>query len=226
MQLSNLAERRSVVPGIQAGMQGLVGVAAGYALGNLPSADIASHFSRTADDADLRTVGSHNPGALNAAQSLGKRWGAAVFAADVAKGVAAAIVARRISGSNAANLACTAAVVAHCHPATGRTGGKGVATSIGQVLGTFPGYLPLDVVVAAGTAAFPRWTQRTWASTAVASTVWVASATIAWSRGWSTGIDDRAPIGLPIAAAMSSAVIARRFLQTPLVDGQPVEGRP
>ena len=226
MQLSNLAERRSVVPGIRMGVQGLLGVAAGYALGNIPSADIASRFSRTADDADLRTVGSHNPGALNAARSLGKGWGAAVFTTDVAKGVAAAVIARRISGSNAANIACTAAVVGHCHPATGRPGGKGVATSIGQVLGTFPRYLPLDAAVAVGTAALPRWTQRTWAGTAVASTVWVASTTIAWSRGWSTGIDERAPIALPIAAAMSSAVIARRFLQTPLVDGQPVGDRP
>jgi len=225
MQLSNLVERRSVVTGVQAGIHGLVGVAAGYALGSIPSADIANRFSRAADDSDLRTVGSHNPGALNAARSLGKGWGAAVFVTDVAKGVAAAAVARRISGSNAANLACTAAVVAHCHPASGRTGGKGVATSIGQVLGTFPRYLPLDAAVAAGAAALPRWTQRTWAGTAVASMVWVASATAAWSRGWSTGIDERAPIGLPVAAAISSAVIARRFLQTPLVDGQPVGGR-
>lgn len=221
----NLAERRSVVPSVQAGMYGLIGVGVGYALGNIPSADLANRFSRAADDSDLRTVGSHNPGALNVARSLGKGWGVAVFATDVAKGVAAAAIARRIGGSNAANFACTAAVVAHCHPASGRTGGKGVATSIGQVLGTFPRYLPLDAVVAAGTAALPQWTQRTWAGTAIASTVWVASATLAWSRGWSTGIDERAPIGLPIAAAISSAVIAQRFLQTPLVDGEPIGDR-
>lgn len=210
----------------------VVALAAGYGLGNIPSADLANRAARRLSarrrgvtspvSGDLRLVGSRNPGALNAGRELGKSWGATVFAADVAKGFGAAAIGRRLGGPNAANLASAAAVAGHCYPAFGRSGGKGVATSIGQVIGTFPRYLPLDIGVAMVTATLPRWTQRTWAATAVASSAWVTSATIAWRRAWPTGTDDPAPIGLPIAAMLSSALIARRFTTTPLVDGEPI----
>lgn len=196
-----------------------VAVAAGLALGNIPSADVAAKLASESGP-DLRNIGSSNPGALNAGKTLGSRWGAAVLVADVGKGAVAAAVGRGFAGSTGANLASTAAVVGHCYP-VGRTGGKGVSTSIGQVIGTFPVYLPLDVAVGLATAAIPRWTQRTWAATATASAVWVTSASLAYRRGWSTGIDSPAPLSLPIAAALSSAVIAKRFLDTPLIDGKP-----
>jgi glycerol-3-phosphate acyltransferase PlsY len=197
----------------------LVAVAAGLALGNIPSADMAAKLASESGP-DLRDVGSSNPGALNAGKTLGSRWGAAVLVADVGKGVLAAAVGRRVAGSVGANLASTAAVVGHCYP-VGRSGGKGVSTSIGQVIGTFPVYLPLDVAVGLATAALPRWTQRTWAATVAASAVWVTSATVAYRRGWSTGIDSAAPLSLPVTAALSSAVIAKRFRDTPLTDGKP-----
>jgi glycerol-3-phosphate acyltransferase PlsY len=197
----------------------LVAVAAGLVLGNIPSADVAAKLAR-GSGLDLRDVGSSNPGAMNAAKTLGSGWGAAVLVADVGKGVFAAAVGRRAAGSLGANLASTAAVIGHCYP-VGRSGGKGVSTSIGQVIGTFPAYLPLDVAVGLATAALPRWTQRTWAATAATAAVWVSSATVAYRRGWSTGIDSPAPLSLPITAALSSAVIAKRFLDTPLIDGKP-----
>ncbi|MCQ3808260.1 MAG: glycerol-3-phosphate acyltransferase [Acidimicrobiaceae bacterium] len=84
----------------------------------------------------------------------GGSWGAAVSVADIAKGVAAARLGRALAGSAGTNLASTAAVGGHCFP-LGRTGGKGVATSIGQVIDTFPFYLPLDVAVALATSALP-----------------------------------------------------------------------
>jgi len=206
--------------------QFLWALAAGYALGNVPSADLAASLAGPPSNGDgtLRDIGSGNPGALNVGKELGKGWGAGVLVADIAKGWAAAVVGRKLGGPTCANIASAAAVVGHCYPATGKTGGKGVSTSIGQVLGTFPYYLPLDAAVALGTAALPRWTQRTWAGTAVASGVWVASSTLAWRRGWSTGTDHPAPGALPLAALFSSAVIARRFLDSPLVDGRPEEG--
>ena len=74
-------------------------------------------------------------------------------------------------GDAGANLASTAAVVGgHCFP-LGRTGGKGVATSIGQVIGTFPVYLPLDAAVALATSALLPLKQRTRTATTVASDV-------------------------------------------------------
>ena len=51
----------------------------GYLLGSLPSADLARRVSGRSD-VDLRTTGSGNPGATNAATVLGARWGAAVLA--------------------------------------------------------------------------------------------------------------------------------------------------
>lgn len=201
-------------------------IGVGYVLGTLASADMATRRATGASDApiDIRTVGSSNPGAMNTAKSIGTRWGTAVFAADLLKGVAASYLGRRIGGPNAANLAATAAVAGHCYP-PGRTGGKGVATSLGQVVGTFPYYLPLDIAVAVGTAAIPRWTQRTWVGTATASVVWVASSAVAHRRGWATGVDKAAPVGLPIGAALSSAIIAKRFLDQPLEDGKPIDDR-
>ncbi|MCH7790527.1 MAG: glycerol-3-phosphate acyltransferase, partial [Acidobacteria bacterium] len=52
-----------------------VGTAAalGYLAGSTPVADFVARRSGSEDD--LRSVGSGNPGAMNAAQSLGSRWG-------------------------------------------------------------------------------------------------------------------------------------------------------
>lgn len=179
----------------------------GYIAGNLPSADLAA---RAAGGDDLRTTGTHNPGAMNASHVLGRKWGLAVSAADVGKGTAAARLGHRIAGPAGANIAATSAVVGHCFP-IGRRGGKGVATSIGQVVGTFPAYLPLDIGVAVTTSALPFFHQRTRIATAVASATWVGCATVAWRRRFRNrgGVEPTA--ALPLAALATSTVIAVRF---------------
>lgn len=179
----------------------------GYVAGNLPSADLAA---RAAGGADLRTVGTHNPGAMNAAHVLGRKWGLAVSAADIGKGAVAARVGQRLAGPLGANVAATMAVVGHCFP-VGRPGGKGVATSIGQVWATFPAYLPLDIGVAAATSALPFLRQRTRAATTVASAIWIGCATVAWRRRFANpgGVEPTA--ALPLAALASSLVVAARF---------------
>ncbi len=178
----------------------------GYLLGMIPSADIAA---RLAKRPDLRTSGTGNPGALNAGHVLGKSWGAAVSVADIAKGVAAARLGRALAGPAGANLASTAAVGGHCFP-VGRTGGKGVATSIGQVIGTFPVYLPLDAAVALATSALPL-KRRTRTATTVASTTWVLTAAHWWWHGYRNPGGVTPTVSLPLAAAASSAIIALRF---------------
>lgn len=196
-------------------------VGLGYLLGMVPFADLAA---RAVDrDTDLREVGSTNPGAMNVATSMNKAVGLGVFAADVGKGALAGHIGRLLAGPVGANLASAAAVAGHCYPVLpkGRTGGKGVSTSIGQVIATFPRYLPADLAVGLVTAALPKWTQRTWAATATASVTWVSASMVAYARGWRTGTDTPAPLALPIASALSSAVIAKRFLDTPLQDGKP-----
>jgi acyl phosphate:glycerol-3-phosphate acyltransferase len=179
---------------------------AGLVLGNLPSADLAGRLTGH----DLGSEGTGNPGAMNASHVLGKKWGTVVVAADIGKGLLAARVGNRLAGPTGANLASTLAVAGHCHP-VGRRGGKGVATSVGQVAGTFPVYLPVDIGVGVATAALPFFRQRTRTATSVASVTWVGFAALWWRRGLRNPGGVTPTAALPIAAIASSVVIARRF---------------
>lgn len=190
---------------------GLVGAAAaGYALGSLPVADLAS---RLAGDGrgDLRSSGTGNPGGANALVVLGRGWGYAVIAADIAKGALACGAGRGLGGDGGSHVAGTAAVIGHCFPAWNRfRGGKGVAASLGQCLATFPVYVPVDLGLAWLTAT-RGWRSRTFAATVVGSSAWVAAAAVWWRRGWPNAWGPRPTAGLPLAAAASSAVILSRF---------------
>jgi acyl phosphate:glycerol-3-phosphate acyltransferase len=189
----------------------LAAAAVGYAAGTFPSADVATKLA-TRGDVDLRAVGSGNPGAANAIKVLGPAWGYAVMAADIAKAAGAAAAGRRLCGTDGAHVAGTAAVVGHCWPVwNGFRGGKGVAASVGQCLVTFPAYFPIDLAVAGLTSASPRWKQRAYAATAVASACWVAAGVMWWRRRWPNLWGPPPTSALPLAAAASSAVILDRF---------------
>jgi glycerol-3-phosphate acyltransferase PlsY len=192
-------------------MQTLRVVAAGgvgYALGAMPGAKLIA--SRVGAGHDLTAEGTGNPGAMNASHVLGKRWGAAVMAADVSKAAAAGRLGTVLAGDLGAHVAATAAVAGHCYP-PGRPGGKGVSTSLGQVIATFPAYLPIDVGVAVGTSALPWFRQRTRVATTTASVAWVGCSFLWWKRKLPNPGGVTPTAALPIAAAVSSAVIAVRF---------------
>jgi glycerol-3-phosphate acyltransferase PlsY len=122
---------------------------AGYLAGSFPSAELAQRLSGSR--VDLRRDGSGNPGATNVDKLLGHRWGAAVLAADVLKGIVAARSGRRFAGDLGANVAGSSAVLGHCFRRFGRArGGKGVATRYGQLLVTDPRYFVIDFLVAFG----------------------------------------------------------------------------
>jgi glycerol-3-phosphate acyltransferase PlsY len=106
---------------------------------------------------NLREIGSGNIGSTNTMRALGKRLGLLCFALDVAKGAvptaiaAAALIDRPMSTGDAWRwLAVAAAAVAgHMFPVWLRfRGGKGVATGLGALLGTWP-VLTLPAIVAA-----------------------------------------------------------------------------
>lgn len=186
----------------------------GYALGTIPFANMAA---RRASDGriDLHEWGSGNPGALNAMRTLGPRYGVAVAIADAAKGVLACFSGRALAGDRGGHVAGVAAVVGHCYPAQrGFRGGKGIATSAGQLLATTPVFAPIEAVVGVGTGALVRPGRpgrRALATTIVSSATWIAGATVWWRRGLSTGSGVAPTVALPLAATASSLVTMSRF---------------
>lgn len=195
-----------------------IGVGIAYLLGTISTADIVT---RRMAGTDLRTQGTGNPGAANAMKVLGKTAGFAVMAGDISKGVAACAIGGVLAGPTGAHLAGTASVAGHCYPVmNGFRGGKGVATSAGQCLATFPAYFPIDVGVAAATAAIPAWKQRAFAATLASSACWVVGAAIWWAKGYRNLWGPKPTVMLPISALLSSAIIAERFLAA----GNPLPG--
>lgn len=188
-----------------------VAAGAGYLFGTFPTADLVAKRS-SGGTVDLRSAGSGNPGSANAAAMLGPRAGATVMVGDIAKGVVACAVGAVAAGPAGAHLAGTASVVGHCYPVWTRfRGGKGVATSVGQCLATFPAYFPIDLAVAAATVSLPRVRQQAFVATTVSTVLWVAGSVVWWRRGWRNLWGPRPTVALPLSAVASGAVIIRRF---------------
>jgi len=108
---------------------------------------------------DIRAHGSGNIGATNVGRVLGPRLGLMVFALDLVKGLAPALAFSLLADVvhydrpwplHLAHVAVAAgAVIGHVFPVWLRfKGGKGVATGLGALLGTFP----VLTFVAVGTA--------------------------------------------------------------------------
>jgi len=188
-------------------------VGVGYLLGTLPTADVVSR--RIGGGLDLRQEGTGNPGAANALAVLGPRAGLVIIIGDIAKGAVACGVGAALAGPPGAHVAGTASVAGHCYPVWSgfAGGGKGVATSVGQCLATFPAYFPIDVAVAAISASSPRWKQRAFAATLASSACWVVGGALWWAKGWRNLWGPKPSALLPLTAAASSAIIARRFLE-------------
>jgi glycerol-3-phosphate acyltransferase PlsY len=111
---------------------GLVFTVLGYLSGSVPYGLV---LPRLLLGVDVRTIGSGNIGATNAARAGGKAMGVAVFLLDVAKAVVPLLVARAVLGEGATLWVMATAVAAfagHLFPVwLGFKGGKGVATAFG-----------------------------------------------------------------------------------------------
>ena len=132
----------------------LISVLIGYLLGSIPSGFLVGKCRGI----DIRQHGSGNIGATNVVRTLGRNWGALVFALDVLKGIVAVQLAMR-------GLACAGAVcpipadqlgilagfgcfVGHCFPVwLGFKGGKGVATGAGILIGLTPWTAALGLLI-------------------------------------------------------------------------------
>jgi glycerol-3-phosphate acyltransferase PlsY len=111
----------------------VVAAAVGYLLGSIIPAALIARVRRI----DLRGSGSGNPGATNAARVMGIRIGVVVGVFDVLKGLVPALAFTIWGDPSLGEVAGFAAVIGHItSPWLGFRGGKGVATTIGVILGT------------------------------------------------------------------------------------------
>ncbi len=204
--------RRGIRPAVRIAPRTIAAAAAGYLLGTVPSAAIAARLA--GGTVDLRSVGSGNPGAMNVRRLLGRRAGVVVAIADIGKGIVACAAGRALAGVTGAHAAGVAAVAGHCYPAAaGFRGGKGIATSFGQCVATFPAFAPLDAAIAVGVTRVPGLERPALASVAVSSVAWVLAGIVWWKRGLPNLWGPRPTAALPLANAATSVVIASRGLE-------------
>jgi glycerol-3-phosphate acyltransferase PlsY len=135
-----------------------------YVLGSIPFGLLIAKSQRI----DIRKHGSGNIGATNVWRVMGKKWGLMTFAADVGKGLLAVLVAKWIAAhwsytvelprgreevqflahdfaGIAAALGC---ILGHSFPIwLGFKGGKGVATSLGVIIGMMPVAAAIDFLL-------------------------------------------------------------------------------
>lgn len=115
-----------------------------YLLGSIPT---AVWVGKSYYGIDVREHGSKNAGATNTFRVLGKRPGTIVLLIDVLKGALAVLMPYFILGSTVEEgrliqiqlLTAILAIVGHVFPLfAGFKGGKGVATSLGIIIGIHP----------------------------------------------------------------------------------------
>ncbi len=126
----------------------LAAVAGAYLCGSIPFGLLIGKLKGV----DIRKQGSGNIGATNVGRVLGRPWGILAFLLDVSKGLVPVllfgIAVRQWMTSGPASpvnvhllwaAVATTTVVGHLFPVfLGFKGGKGVATSLGALLGIYP----------------------------------------------------------------------------------------
>ncbi len=104
----------------------------GYGLGSIPFGIV---LAKVMGLGNLREIGSGNIGATNVLRTGNKTAAALTVLLDGGKGAVAVLLARFITGEDAAQIAGLMAFVGHCFPVwLGFKGGKGVATFLGILL--------------------------------------------------------------------------------------------
>lgn len=119
----------------------LLWAAIGYGLGSIPFGMV---LARVMNLGNLREIGSGNIGATNVLRTGNKTAAVLTLLLDAAKGAAALLLARAMTGAeDAAQVAGLAAMLGHCYPVwLGFKGGKGVATFLGLLLAL---HLPVGI---------------------------------------------------------------------------------
>jgi glycerol-3-phosphate acyltransferase PlsY len=156
----------------------VVAAVVGYGLGAINPAAIVARAFRV----DLREVGSGNPGATNVGRALGPRWAVLVGLLDALKGFVPAVAFGVLVGQTAGEIAGIAAVVGHItSPYLKGRGGKGVATSLGAILGVQP-LLAVPALFAFGIGV-AVW-HRVGLGAVLAALTLIVSGIVGWWAGW------------------------------------------
>ena len=116
---------------------------ASYVVGSIPTGVLIARSRGV----DLRKVGSGNTGATNVGRVLGRKWGLLCFAIDTFKGALPVAIAGLLLSAGPGDyvkqvawlLVGFATIMGNMFSIfMGFRGGKGVATALGVLLGTFP----------------------------------------------------------------------------------------
>ncbi|MFQ5410846.1 MAG: glycerol-3-phosphate 1-O-acyltransferase PlsY [Phycisphaerae bacterium] len=134
------------------------GLLASYLIGGIPFGLIVARLKGV----DIRRRGSGNLGATNVGRTLGRKWGVLVLTLDAAKGAITSLGAARLIFPHAGvdtphttlhswiwlgtGVCCVLGNIAPIYLRF--KGGKGVATTLGVILGIFP-YLTIPALFAA-----------------------------------------------------------------------------
>ena len=183
-------------------------VVAGYLLGTIPTAVIVTRFA-TRGRVDIRAAGSGNPGGFNTFREVGKVWGAVVILLDGGKAIVAGALGWLIAGDVGAYAAATSVIAGHIAPVWTRfDGGKGVATGSGAILGVFPLYFPINLLVLAGSALTFRNSER---AMQIAAVAWVAASILWVATDWPNGWGPDPSAGLIIFSVLGAGMIVAKF---------------
>jgi glycerol-3-phosphate acyltransferase PlsY len=122
-------------------MMEFIAILIGYLFGSIPFGLL---LTKAAGLGDVRSIGSGNIGATNVLRTGNKKIAALTLLLDGLKGAAPVLLLNYFGGPQVGMIAGLAAMAGHIFPVwLGFKGGKGVATSLGVLLGL---YWPLGLI--------------------------------------------------------------------------------
>jgi len=153
----------------------VIAVILSYVLGSIPTAYLAGRMLK---GIDIREHGSGNVGASNTFRVLGRTPGICVLVIDILKGFLAVVLVNQVLGIGSTAGIVLVGVAAVCgHNWTlflGFRGGKGIAASLGVLIGltvAFPSLIPVVLVSVLSWAAVLYWSHFISLSSIVAACV-------------------------------------------------------
>lgn len=138
-------------------MSGMLSTTIAYLLGSIPFGYLIVRWQR---GIDVRSTGSGGTGATNVMRNLGITGFMATFLLDFGKGVAAVVIASRLTETDPHWIAASAvtAIAGHVFPVWLKfRGGKGVATGVGVFVALAPIPMGLSLLLFVLTVAIWRY---------------------------------------------------------------------